>query len=260
MDPHSSRQGVSSSLVDYLYPDGENPVRPNDVLPTLKIPLKVGIAFVPSADIGGLAQGRKQQLLEKVKQHFLQYSFIGDIQIIPDTYLQTRRGFKTVEQIARLYQVDVMALVSYDQVIYTNDTTASLLYWTIIGAYFIEGSQFDTATFVDTTVFDVKTRKLLIRAPGVDDLEASATLLNSPEAMRTARLQSFDSAVANMIANLDTEMSNFKDKLRNREDNIAHVSYRPGYSGGGAAGGVLVALLVIYSVLRRRTSSTARTT
>lgn len=60
-------------------------------------------------------------------------------------------------QVARLYGVDVMALVSYDQVIHTDDTKASLLYWTIIGAYIIKGSQFDTATFVDTAVFDINT-------------------------------------------------------------------------------------------------------
>jgi rhombotail lipoprotein len=244
MNQNNNRQGVSSSLVDYLYPDGEIPQKPSDELPTLNVPLRIGLAFVPGSDAAGFNESRKQQLLEKVKLHFKKYPFIDEIQIIPETYLSTRRGFTTVEQVARLYGVDVMALVSYDQVIHTDDTKASLLYWTIIGAYFIKGSQFDTATFVDTAVFDVSTRKLLLRAPGVDDLEATATLINSPEALREARTKSFENAVTNMITNLDKEMSGFKDRLNNQQDKVANVSYRAGYSGGGAMLWCLALLLV----------------
>ena len=41
------RNGVSSSLVDYLYPDGEPPPEFAETIPQLKLPLKVGLAFVP---------------------------------------------------------------------------------------------------------------------------------------------------------------------------------------------------------------------
>ncbi|KPJ90153.1 MAG: hypothetical protein AMJ53_14735 [Gammaproteobacteria bacterium SG8_11] len=244
MNHNNGRQGVSSSLVDYLYPNGEIPEKPSDELPTLKVPLRIGLAFVPGSDAAGFNESRKQQLLEKVKLHFKKYPFIDEIHIIPETYLSARRGFQTVEQVARLYGVDVVALVSYDQIIHTEDTKASLLYWTIVGAYFIKGSQFDTATFVDTAVFDINTRKLLFRAPGVDDLEATATLVNSPEALREARSKSFENAVTNMISNLDKEMSTFKDRIKDDEDKVANVSYRAGYSGGGAMVWSLVLLLV----------------
>ena len=44
------RRGVSSSLVEYLYPSGEEPPPFNDSVPQLNIPLRVGLAFVPSTD------------------------------------------------------------------------------------------------------------------------------------------------------------------------------------------------------------------
>ena len=42
-----SRSGVSSSLVDYLYPSGEVPPNVQASIPLLELPLRVGIAFVP---------------------------------------------------------------------------------------------------------------------------------------------------------------------------------------------------------------------
>ncbi len=42
------RRGVSSSLVDYLYPDGQVPPKHEETTPHLRLPLTVGLAFVPS--------------------------------------------------------------------------------------------------------------------------------------------------------------------------------------------------------------------
>ncbi|HEY5655195.1 MAG TPA: hypothetical protein VIS04_05100, partial [Woeseiaceae bacterium] len=43
-----SRRGVSSSLVDYLYPEGQEPPAYSEQIPRLELPLRVGLAFVPS--------------------------------------------------------------------------------------------------------------------------------------------------------------------------------------------------------------------
>ena len=71
-----------------------------------------------------------------------------------------------LEQTARLYGLDVMALVSYDEVAHSTETTSSLRYWTIVGDTVVKGNKNDVRTFVDTAVFDVPTHKLLFRAPG----------------------------------------------------------------------------------------------
>jgi len=42
------RRGTSSSLVDFLYPAGETPPPLTDAVPRLNLPLRVGLAFVPS--------------------------------------------------------------------------------------------------------------------------------------------------------------------------------------------------------------------
>lgn len=51
--PHCrSEQRASSSLVSYLYPSGEQPPRENSV-PELKLPVRVGLAFLPSQPASG---------------------------------------------------------------------------------------------------------------------------------------------------------------------------------------------------------------
>ena len=51
----AERRGTSSSLVDYLYPNGEVPPEFDARVPRLELLLRVGLAFVPvrSQDVGG---------------------------------------------------------------------------------------------------------------------------------------------------------------------------------------------------------------
>ena len=65
-----TREGASSSLVDYLYPDGEIPPAVSDNLPFLNLPTRVGIAFVPSASREDISAAEKQDLLEHVANSF----------------------------------------------------------------------------------------------------------------------------------------------------------------------------------------------
>lgn len=239
------RQGVSSSLVDFLYPKGEVPPDQGRVVPNLALPVKVGLAFVPSHAVttAGLSEARKHELLGRVRAAFAGRDFIRDIAIVPDTYLRSRGGFQTVDQVARLYGLDVIALVSYDQVVHTEDTRASWTYWTIVGAFLVKGSKNDVQTFVDSAIFDVKTRALLFRAPGIDRVESTSTLINSPEETRKARERSFDSAMADMTQNLGKELESFRARIK--ADKSVTVTQQPGTArtGGGAAGLEFLGLL-----------------
>ncbi len=237
-----TREGVSSSLVDYLYPRGEQPPPQDQKLPHLKLPLNVGLAFIPSNNPRGLSAESKARLLDEVKRSFSDRDFIGHIEVIPETYLAAGKGFGTVDQVARLYALDVIALASYDQMAYSEDTTASLLYWTIIGAYVIKGSQNDVQTFVDTAVFDVTTHKLLFRAPGVDRFENTSTLVKTGEALREAREEGFQRAMQDMTGNLKTALDEFVARVK--EEKVAQVSYRSGSGGGGSLDLMLLLVLV----------------
>ena len=247
----NARQGVSSSLVDYLYPNGQIPPEYDKNIPNLHLPLRVGLAFVPANanNIEGLSEANKNSLLNKVKESFAKKEFIREITVIPDTYLRSGRGFNTVDQVARLYHLDVMALVSYDQVAHVDDTKSSILYWTIVGAYFVKGSKNDVQTFVDTAIFDIKSHKLLFRAPGINRIEATSTLVNSTEEMRKARENSFSLAMADMTNNLSEELDGFKERIK--EDRSVVVTYRPGYGGGGAFGPQIIILLAGLFLVKR---------
>jgi rhombotail lipoprotein len=229
------REGVSSSVVDYLYPAGQTPPAPSDALPQLALPVKVGLAFVPAKGDEALTEAQRQELLERTRAAFLERDFIANIEVIPETYLDTGRGFETLDSVARLYALDVMALISYDQVAFVGDRTSSILYWTIIGAYMVKGNEHEVQTFVDTAVFDMGTHRLLFRAAGTDRLGAHSTLIDIPEARREAMQRSFENAMADMTTNLDRELDVFKERVQ--EEQVAVVTHRPGYEGGG--GGAL---------------------
>ncbi len=240
----ATRSGVSSSLVDYLYPAGEIPPDVQDRVPYLELPLRVGIAFVPNQ--GGrspISEATKMQLLENVKAEFVEREYIEHIEIIPDTYLRSSRGINGMQQVARLYGVDIMALVSYDQVAVSEDNPASFLYWTIVGSYVIKATSNEVQTFVDTAVFDVKTARLLFRAPGLDKSTDRSTLIESGEVVRKTRDASFARAMDTMTQSLTMELDRFRERVK-EDATVARVQWQPGYGGGSTGPWFLFALLL----------------
>lgn len=230
-----TRSGVSSSLVDYLYPAGEVPPDVQDTIPYLKLPLRVGIAFVPGqSGHTAISEATRMQLLETVKAEFTDRESIEHIEVIPDTYLRSSKGIDGMQQVARLYGVDVMALVSYDQVSVSEDNPTSFLYWTIIGSYVIKATSNEVQTFVDTAVFDVATARLLFRAPGLNKTSDRSTLIESGEIVRKARDSSFSAAMAAMTENLTFELDRFRERIQ-EDPQVARTEWKPGY-GGGAFG------------------------
>jgi len=239
------RQGISSSLVDYLYPDGGEPPVFDGRVPTLQLPLRVGVAFVPShVTDETVSEALKARLLEQVRSRFAAEDYLRDLVVVPETYLRGQRGFSGLEQVARLYGLDVIALISYDQVALSDDRTSSILYWTIVGAYFIEGSSNDVSTFVDTAVFDVRTRKLLLRAPGVNELSVNSTLVRNQERLREARQASFEAAMDDMSTNLADELTRFEARIK-EDRSVLITDTRGGGSGGGSASPWLLLILIL---------------
>ena len=79
-----------------------------------------------------------EELLERIRQRFASRKFVSEITIIPDYYLASGKGMSGLEGVERLYNVDVMALVSYDQVGVSSEMKyRSLTYLTIIGAFIV---------------------------------------------------------------------------------------------------------------------------
>ncbi len=249
----SGRNTISSSLVDFLYPNKDSRVKHQEEIPVLNLPVKVGIAFLPSQNWrgGNISETNKLKLLNKVKASFGKYRFIDSITIIPSVYLRQPSGrgisgFDTVDRIARLNDIDVMALVSYDQVTQSRQNNASLLYWTIVGMYIIPGNENNIQTFVDTAVFDVRSRKMLLRAPGISSLNKRSTAIGVDSVMAQKSLQGFNIAFDDMIKNLDSELSRFKARVK--EGKSVKIQHQQGYSSGGGINLFFLVFLALFGI------------
>ncbi len=253
----------ATSVVDYLYPDTKDPVVEPGI-PVLTLPLRVGIAFVPGERTEGhsggfyasgasaaLTEKQKVELMQEVADHFRKYEFVKSIELIPSAYLTPQGGFANLKQIQTMYGVDVIALLSYDQVQFTDEGVLSLTYWTIVGAYVVPGEKNSTHTMLDAVVFDISSRKMLFRAPGISHIEGAATPVNLSEELRKDRGKGFDEASVNMVANLDEQLALFREKVKEQPDQY-QVVHSSGYSGGGSLDWVMLALLAGLTLWARR--------
>lgn len=220
-----------SSLYDYLYPTGaEVTLTPEPS--ALRPPFKLAVAWVPEseskgtmtvagipstaldANRGGLSPERKQLLLQRLAERLAKRPFVAQAVVVPSNYLTPKGGFPNLQQVRAMYGVDAIALVSFDQVQFVDEGNSSFAYWTIIGAYMVEGEKNETSTMVDAAVFDIASRKLLFRAAGTSKVKSSATPINLSQELRDNRGVGFDQAVAAMADALDAELVKYEASLR----------------------------------------------
>lgn len=247
----TKEQHYRSSIIEYLYPDEDEPVKEPQI-PILSLPLHVGVAFVPHDfdsyrsvssykiwnDLA-LTEEEKIKIMRDVSERFKQYDFVHSIEIIPSAYLRPGGGFLNLKQLRTLYGLDIMVLLSYDQAQFVSEDVVSLSYWTIIGVYVIQGEKNDTHTMLDAAVFDIKSQKLLFRAPGISHIKTSATPINLSEQLREDRSQGFKEASEDLAQSLETHLKLFQEKVKDNPDDY-EIIQKPGYQpspgriGGGA--------------------------
>jgi rhombotail lipoprotein len=230
----------AASVMDYLYPERTDVVV-TPAVPELRLPLRVGIAFVPEvpADRHGpsaplIPESERLALLDEIASHFRRQPYVAAIEVIPTAYLLPRGGFANLDQLRRMFGVDVVALVSYDQAQFTDPRRTSVAYWTLVGAYVVEGERNDTRTLLDAAVFDVASRTLLFRAPGVSAVRGGATPVNLAEEQRRDAERGFRLAAADLVANLERELERFEARARADTAQVRIVERRTG--GGTGAG------------------------
>ena len=248
------RHHESSSVVQFLYPDKAMPfVQPE--IPTLRLPLRVGIAFLPGSSAGGMyavqanfTEQHKTELLRKVSAQFKALPFVQSIEIIPATYLRPGGGFENLDQLRAMLGVDVIALIGYDQTQNSRDTEASIAYWTIVGAYLVPAQRNSTNTLMEAVVYDIPSRSLLFRAPGTSSMINNATLFRSAHELSKDSAQGIEQAAAQMTTALAQEIELFKVRAR-EEPHTVKIEHKPGYTGGGSLdAGFALALLGLGAV------------
>lgn len=246
------RSAYSSSVVSYLYPKGQQPDINFDTVPVVELPARVGLAFVPSHRAPpGFSAADRELLLQQVRQSFANQDFISRIEIIPDQYLSAGGGFDNLEQVARLFGVDIVALVSFDQLVQSSETTRSLIYLTLVGAYTVQASRNEVVTFVDTAIIHLPSRSLLLRAPGQSRIGKRSTAVHAGRVQRGLSRAGFEDAMADMAENLDASLAQFNQRAR-EEGPVRLVQRHSGKSwhelegGEGSIGipGLLLLLLL----------------
>jgi len=256
-----------SSLMDYLYPKEKAAPAPNPAGARLKLPLKLGIAFVPGGSASWrvqslLAPGQEKPLLDVVRQSFKDKPWVSEIKLVPSTYLRPGGGFENMDQVARMYGVDVMALVSVDQIQYTDPRWYSFTYLSIVGAYVLPGDANDTRTLIDAAVYDVASHTFLLRAPGQSQMKGSSTWAYREVQLREHSAKGLQLAMTDLAKNLDAEVASFKVEIASGDRKDVDVVDRQGVSlrqsGGQNFGGSfswiegLGALLLLGAALRWR--------
>lgn len=230
---------TTTSVVDYLYPNQNEPLAQTGT-PVLSLPMTVGIAFVPDrfgqSPARALTESKKTELLNRVADHFRKLDYVKAIEIIPSAYLTPKGGFANLDQIRTMYGIETIALVSYDQVQFTDEGMASVLYWTIVGAYVVPAEKNSTSTMVDAVVMHIPSRKMLFRAPGVSQIKGLSTPVNLSEELRVDSEKGFNEAVDKMIRNLDTQLVAFEERVKSSPEEYTVVHSGGGRSGGGALG------------------------
>jgi rhombotail lipoprotein len=253
--------------MDYLYPKQQSAPAPNPAGAQLKLPLKLGIAFVPGGTASWrvqnlMAPGQEKPLLEVVKQSFKDKPWVSDIKLVPSTYLRSGGGFENMDQVARMYGVDVMALVSVDQIQFTDPRWYSFTYISIVGAYVLPGDANDTRTLIDAAVYDVPSHTFLLRAPGQSQIKGSSTWAHREVQLREHSANGLQVAMVDLAKNLDAEVATFKAEIASGDRKDVDVVDKQGVSlrqsGGKNFGGsfswleALGALLVLGAALRLR--------
>lgn len=227
-----SRQ--SASVVDFLFPGHKEAPALQPGVALLKPPVKVGIAFAPSdPKLRSLPEAEKVKLLERTRTAFLRQPNVATFEIIPTQYLKPGGGFANLDQVSRMFGVDIVALVSYDQIHFTDSNAMAMLYWTIVGAYLVHGDEYDIKTLLDISVFDVASRKLLFRAPGTSQINGGASMANYSERARAAQIEAYGKAVDDLIPKLTSEIESFRARLATAGD--IQLSPQPGYRIGAKA-------------------------
>ena len=257
-------QHQASSLYAYLYPNQNNHID-TPTIPVLSLPLRVGVAFVPANDHrqrqyfgyttgdAPIPESQKMALMKQISADFKKYSFVQSIDLIPTAYLTPGGSFANLDQIRTMYGVDVVVLLSYDQVQFTGEGLLSLTYWTVVGACVVPGEKNETKTMLDAAVFDIASRKMLFRAPGIGDIHDVSTPVLVGEQLHQNSEEGFTKAALDLTTNLQVAMVEFKERVTNSVAQTRElgtnapveyrVQYKQGYAGSGAISGTEAVLI-----------------
>ncbi|MEZ5498983.1 MAG: rhombotarget lipoprotein [Steroidobacteraceae bacterium] len=246
-----SQHAASTPLVSYLYPEGDVPRVEESV--QLRLPLRVGLSFLPAGEGAAPDAAQREQIVERVAERFRSLEYVSSITVVPDYYLTAGGGFAQLEQVSALLQLDLVGVMSYDQIARSTENDRSLWYLTIVGAYLVSGHDQSTSTLLDLAVVEPHSRRLLLRAGGTSSVAGATTISAADRKLRMQSAAGFEQAADSLIENLAGEVGRFETRVKAGDAPVRTVA-RDG--GGGAitcAQLVAIGLLLLGALAARRT-------
>jgi rhombotail lipoprotein len=172
----------------------------------------VGLAFAPSGSLqapGTFSEVQRQALLTRIAEAFKAKEGIGSVDVIPTTHLTSGGSFTELDRLKAAFGIDLAALVSYDQFQFSESGRSSWAYWTLVGAYVVEGEKNDTETLMDAVIYDIASRAMLFHATGQSRVKGSSTPVDRERELKKNSEESFSTATDDLIANLDRALAGF---------------------------------------------------
>lgn len=209
----ATRQHRAASALDYLYPGGQIQAPSDEV--ALRLPLRVGVAFAPTTSSwDAFSEPQRREIVRRVSVAFEGLPEVEFVEVIPTGNLTPRGGFENLNQAASMYGMNLVAILSYDQIQFVAQRRSSLLYWTLIGAYVVKGEELETHTLLDTNVFDLGSRAMLFSGSGSSIVRTSSTPVEADTALRATSVQGFEEAADDLIRNLSRSLEAFREHAR----------------------------------------------
>ena len=203
---------LKSSALDFLYPQGTPAIPPAAV--ELKLPVRVGLAFAPGEGYRAelFSEVQKQELLNRIAAAFRGQEGIQSVEVIPSSYLSARGGFENLDRLAAALGIQMIGLVSYDQIRFQETGRSSWAYWTVVGAYLVRGEKNEIRTLLDAVVYDIRSRAMLFHAAGEHRGTGKSTPVDAPRKMRELGEEGFAGATENLITSLETALKGFREQ------------------------------------------------
>ncbi len=114
-----------------------------------------------------------------------------------------------------------------------------------VAIYIVPAEKNTTHTMLDAAVYDIPSRTMLFRAPGVDRSKGRATAVNLEQVLRKDSQTSFNAASVQLAKNLDDQLQEFREKVKESPDSI-QVTHKPGYTGAGSVDGIMAVLAALF--------------
>jgi rhombotail lipoprotein len=203
---------LKTNALDFLYPSGTEAIAPTDV--KLNLPVRVGLAFAPASggweDVFGETQ--KQALLSRIAAAFEDNGNISSVEVIPTSYLSKQGGFDNLDRLSVAFGIDLIALISYDQIQFSDTGRSSWAYWTLVGVYFVKGEKNETRTLLDAVIYDIPSRAMLFHATGQNKAAGKSTPIDIRKDLRERSNESFEQATDDLIVQLDKALEAFGEQ------------------------------------------------